>query len=56
MVGVERIDGGPRSVIVVGTGIVGLSTIGRTHHRRQATRSPCASSIRCAEPDANTSR
>ena len=26
MVGVERIDGGPRSVIVVGAGIVGLST------------------------------
>ena len=26
MVGVERIDGGPRSVIVIGAGIVGLST------------------------------
>ena len=26
MVGVDRIDGGPRSVIVVGAGIVGLST------------------------------
>ena len=26
MVGVERIDGGPRSAIVVGAGIVGLST------------------------------
>ena len=26
MVGVERIDGGPRSAIVVGGGIVGLST------------------------------
>ena len=26
MVGVDRIDGGPRSAIVVGAGIVGLST------------------------------
>ena len=26
MVGVERLDGGPRSAIVVGAGIVGLST------------------------------
>ena len=49
MVGVERIDGGPRLVIVVGAGILGLSTVGRTDHLRQATRSPCASSIRCAE-------
>ncbi|MUM30255.1 NAD(P)-binding protein, partial [Mycolicibacterium sp. CBMA 295] len=26
MVGYERIDGGPRSAVVVGAGIVGLST------------------------------
>ena len=26
MVGIEKIDGGPRSAIVVGAGIVGLST------------------------------
>jgi hypothetical protein len=27
MEGVERIDGGPRSVIVIGSGIVGLASV-----------------------------